>query len=344
MNINDKILKLFQGFINDIMRVFPEHEDIIKKNYCEILELEDLDLDENITIKDFLKAIDEYSDDITNKNDKIFLEKEICFIKEISMKNIWSSDISDKTKNNIWKYLQSFCLINISINSNDKINEVLKSIDSKEKIKDKETLKDIKKIKKINENIKEKEEDKEEDKDLGGVEDILNNTSIGSLAKEITENLNLNDMDDQGMENFMKPENMMNIFQKINTTLTDKMANNELDGEALLGEASNLMNNNDMMGNMMSMFQNMGGPNKGSAPDLSGMMSMFQNMGNQQQSQPQQQPQQTQQSSGDQASQSVQEDNTRQGNDGQKTTFNDHDGSEVKERLRKKLEKKKLKK
>ena len=93
------------------MRVFPEHEDIINKNYSEILELEDLDLDENITIKDFLKVIDEYSDDITNKNDKIFLEKKICFIKEISMKNIWSSDISDKTKNNIWKYLQSFCLI-----------------------------------------------------------------------------------------------------------------------------------------------------------------------------------------------------------------------------------------
>jgi len=131
---------------------------------------------------------------------------------------------------------------------------------------------------------------------------------------------------------------MMNIFQKINTTLTDKMANNELDGEALLGEASNLMNNNDMMGNMMSMFQNIGGPNKGSAPDLGGMMSMFQNMGNQQQ------PQQRQQPSGDQNQQSVQEDNPRQDNEGQKTTFNDHDGSEVKERLRKKLEKKKLKK
>ena len=30
------------------------------------------------------------------------------------MKTIWESDISDKTRENIWKYLQSFCLINIS--------------------------------------------------------------------------------------------------------------------------------------------------------------------------------------------------------------------------------------
>ena len=148
---------------------------------------------------------------------------------------------------------------------------------------------------------------------------ILDDSIMTPKEKEITEDLKLNEMDDDGISEMMKPENMINMFQTINKTLTEKIGNNELDGNALLGEASNLMNYNDMMGNMMSMFQN---------------------MGNQQQTQ----PQQTQQSSGDQASQSVQEENSRQDNEGQKTTFNDHDGSEVKERLRKKLEKKKLKK
>jgi len=335
MDINDKILKLYQGFINDIIRVFPEHEEIINKNYKEILELNELNLEENIIIKDFLKIIDNYSNDITNKNETIFLEDKICIIKDISMKDIWSSNISDKTKNNIWKYLQSFCLINISINSNDKINEVLKSIDSKEKVTDKETLKDIKKIKKINENIKKEDNNKKDkDNDLNNVENILNNTGIGSLAKEITEDLNLEDMDEQGMENFMKPENMMNIFQKINSTLTSKMENNELDGNALLGEASNLMNNNDMMGNMMNMFKNMGGSdnnNRDSAtPDLSGMMNMFQNMNGQQQ--------QTQDNNINFENSSI-HDNPEQHNN-----KSDHDGSEVKERLRKKLDKKKLNK
>ena len=42
--------------------------------------------------------------------------------------------INEKTKQNIWKYLQAFCVINISKNSNDKINEVLKSIESNEKV------------------------------------------------------------------------------------------------------------------------------------------------------------------------------------------------------------------
>ena len=33
---------------------------------------------------------------------------ELFLIKDISMKSIWDSDISEKTKENIWKYLQAF--------------------------------------------------------------------------------------------------------------------------------------------------------------------------------------------------------------------------------------------
>ena len=278
MDFDDKTLTLFKSFINDIIKVFPEHEDCINKNYNEILQLEELIIDENIIIKDFLDLIDENSDKITNKKDDIFTD-DLYLIKEISMKTIWESYISDKTRENIWKYLQSFCLINISRNSNEQINNVLKSLESNEKIKDKKTVKDIKKINKINENLKKQESEKTSNASLSDIDNILNNTTIGSLAKEITEGLNLDNMDEGDMGDLMKPENMMNMFQKINTTLTSKLQNNELDGNSLLGEASGLMNNNDMMKNMMGMFGNMAvGDGNNNMPDMSGMMSMFENM------------------------------------------------------------------
>jgi len=282
MDFNDKTLTLFKSFINDIIKVFPEHNDCINKNYNEILELDELIIDENEIIKSFLDLIDEHSDKITNKKSDIFTD-DLYLIKEISMKTLWDSDISDKTRENIWKYLQSFCLINISRTSNEQINNVLKSLESNEKIKDKKTVKDIKKINKINENLKKQSEssnaslNSSSNGSLSDIDNILNNTTIGSLAKEITEGLNLDNMDEEGMGNLMKPENIMNMFQKINTTLTSKLQNNELDGNSLLGEASGLMNDNDMMKNMMGMFGNMtGGGNN--MPDMSGMMSMFENM------------------------------------------------------------------
>jgi len=271
MDVNEKILKIFKGFIIDLRTVFPEHIESLDRNYKTIIDLDELIIDENEIIKEFLQLVEDNSDNITNKNDSIFTD-ELYLIKEISMKSIWDSDISDKTRTSIWNYLQSFCLLNITINSNDKINEVLKSIESNEKVKDKKTLKEMKKVQKINENIK-----NDIKPDSTPMDTLLENSTIGNLAKKITKDLNIDDMDEEDMGAFFKPENMMNIFQKINSTITEKIENKELDGDELLGEATNLMNGGDMMSNMMSMLSGMGkgGGGGGDTPDLSGMMSML---------------------------------------------------------------------
>jgi hypothetical protein len=309
MDLDNKTLTLFKGFINDILKVFPEHKECIDKNYCDILELNEISIDDNEIILEFLNNIDLNSNDISNKISDIFTD-ELFLIKEISMKSIWESDISDKTKNNIWKYLQAFCVINISRNSNDKINEVLKSIESNEKVTDKKTVKEIKKIKKINENLKNNEETNEEEtKNINEIEELVDNTSIGNLAKEITESMGFKDGGEPDISDIMKPENMMNMFQTINTTLNQKINNKELDMNNLLGEASGIMNNNDIMKGMMGMMGNMsgGGNTPEGMPDLSSMMSMFQNM---------QQPQES-----------------KQANKG------NHDPEVVRERIRNKLNK-----
>jgi len=314
MDLDNKTLTLFKSFITDICKVFPEHKECIHKNYSEILELTEISIDDNEIISDFLKNIDDNSNDISNKDSKIFTD-DLFLIKEISMKSIWESDISEKTKENIWKYLQAFCVINISRNSNDKINEVLKSIESNEKVTDKKTVKEMKKLKKMNENLNKevKDEDNKNTDTNNDIENLVENTAIGNLAKEITESMGFSENGEPDIEDIMKPENMMNMFQTINTTLNEKINNKELDMGNLFGEASGLMNNNDIMKGMMGMISGMSNAGEG-APDLSGMMNMFQNM-----QQPNNIPREEQQP---------------------KKSNDPHDPEIVKERLRNKLNKK----
>ena len=278
MDLDNKTLTLFKSFITDICKVFPEHKETIDNNYSSVLELDEIIIDDNEIIFEFLNNIDKNSNDISNKNSDIFTD-ELFLIKDISMKSIWESDISEKTKQNIWKYLQAFCVINISRNSNDKINEVLKSIESNEKVTDKKTVKEIKKLKKMNENLKKDVEDNNEENSKDkSIEELVDNTAIGNLAKEITEDLGFSENGEPDISEIMKPENMMNMFQKINSTLSQKIENKELDMNNLFGEASGLMNNNDIMKGMMGMMGNMGSNNSEGMPDLSGVMNMFQNM------------------------------------------------------------------
>ena len=278
MDLDNKTITLFKSFITDICKVFPEHKETIDNNYSSVLELDEIIIDDNEIIFEFLNNIDKNSNDISNKNSYIFTD-ELFLIKDISMKSIWESDISEKTKQNIWKYLQAFCVINISRNSNDKINEVLKSIESNEKVTDKKTVKEIKKLKKMNENLKKDVEDNNEENSKDkSIEELVDNTSIGNLAKEITEDLGFSENGEPDISEIMKPENMMNMFQKINSTLSQKIENKELDMNNLFGEASGLMNNNDIMKGMMGMMGNMGSNNSEGMPDLSGVMNMFQNM------------------------------------------------------------------
>ena len=136
-----------------------------------------------------LNNIDAISNEITNRDEKIF-DNDLYLLKDICFKKLWCTEISDKTKDNIWKYLQSFCLINININSNDKLTEALSDIENKNKVS-KKVANDLKNYKKINEDFSapSASASNPSDVELEGFDNILNNTSIGKIAKEITEEL-----------------------------------------------------------------------------------------------------------------------------------------------------------
>ena len=70
-------------------------------------------------------------------------------MEEISFKNLWSKNISLKTKGTIWKYLQTFSLITINLKSSEELQNALSAIQSGDELdkKDKKVVKDLKILK-----------------------------------------------------------------------------------------------------------------------------------------------------------------------------------------------------
>ena len=253
MDINSKTLHIFKGFIDDLIKVFPEYKITLYENYSDILGLETLKINENKKIKDFLKSIDSISTQITDKNESIF-DNELFLLNGVCFKKIWNSNISDKTKETIWKYLQSFCLINININTLEKLDDNLsdKKISRKSK-------QDLENYQKINQDFTNSNNNTADD-ELNGFNNILENTNIGKIAKEITEELNLgDDSSESDMKEVFNPENMMKIFSSINSKITESGNFNKDD---LTNEATNIcstMKDNPLFSQLMGLQSSMFG-------------------------------------------------------------------------------------
>lgn len=248
--MSESAVKLFKSFIEDIINVFPEYEKRLMKYYSKTIESEN---NEDPKLKEFLENVDEISDKIIEKEIDLFNNDPIL-LQNVSFKLIWNSDISDKTKNSIWKYLQSFCIINIQNKSGkEKIQEVIKNIEANEKVKDKETLKNMKKMKKLNENfdinqMKNVIENNPEtvEKGMNEMDKMFENTGIGKLAKEITEELDIENMiNNGGIQELFSGGNMANIMQ----TISSKMSDNKdiMNSDDLMKEATNICSS--MQGN-----------------------------------------------------------------------------------------------
>lgn len=260
---------ILESFITDIIKVFPEYEKRLLKHYINVLNKEN---SEDL-INSFFENIDDISKNLSENDFSVF-DKDPIILNNVSFKLIWSSNISIETKNNIWRYLQtlSICSLNRKIGEED-VQETLKSLKENEKI-DKHKLKDIKLIKKLSECLKSNSsfnilknednnhdinEDKNEnlknisidDKNIKGMEDILENSNIGKIAKEVSEELNIESMitGEGGIENLMDTQNMMNIFKSISEKI-DLNQEGDIVKEAM--DISENMKDNPLFSSLMS--------------------------------------------------------------------------------------------
>ena len=259
--VETQLFGIFNDFIRDLSKTFPEIKSCLYRNYegC-LTDVDDKKLCDLPKLNRFLELIGDYEKMITDKNLEFF-DLEVEFLEEISFKLLWTKNISNKTRESIWKYLQTFQLININLRSSQQLKDALSQIGTDTEMEvDRTTAKDLKKMKKLSDSVKEKATGESElDDMLGGLMD----GGIGDIAKEVAKSMDIENMfgniDENSnpmeiMAQMMNPEKMGSIFNNINSVMEQKMESGELSKDSLKSEAEGMMGkmgDNPMFKNMM---------------------------------------------------------------------------------------------
>jgi hypothetical protein len=223
------------------------------------------------------------------KNKDIFSEESELsteFLPGIVFKQMWSCDISDKTRETIWKYLQLIlfsvigCVHNKSeLGDTAKLFEAIDEEELKKKLQ--ETLEGMQNLFDTpktdssdtpNNNPNINMENMPNAQDIHSHINSMMGGKLGKLAMELAEEtaegLNL-DMDNTGdtkevfQKLFQNPAKMMSMVKNIGSKIDDKIKSGEIKESELMKEGMELlekMKNMPGMGDMQKMFSQMGIP------------------------------------------------------------------------------------
>ena len=296
VKIPDEFRKIIKDLVRDILITFPEYREKLNEHIINIVTYNETD-DEDATnsmdkssrqVFEYCKTVfPERFFDILYQNTDIFTNPEINteFLPDISFGELWNADISDKTKETIWKYLQLLLFTVItSVNNDTSFGDTAKLFEAIDESELKSKLEDT--MKHMHDMFDMSDFDTENATcDASGVnmdnlpnpEEIHEHISgmldgkLGSLAREIAaetaEDLNM-DMDAPANVNdvfeklFKNPGRLMGLVQNVGKKLDTKLKSGELKESELIQEAQELMKKmKDMpgLGNFQEMMSKMNG-------------------------------------------------------------------------------------
>ena len=292
--IPEEFPKILKDFLNDLLTTFPELNTNIDINIKTVYE-NDIDDKHNSSYIEVFKycqtVFPERFFDILYQNDSMFTDDNINtkFLPDIEFKILWKQDISDKTRDIIWKYLQLLLfIITNSISSPDLFGDTanLFSAVNEDEFKSKleETIQGMHNMFDFSGIDMEGMDMSGINMDFSGInmdnlpkpEDMhdhingLMGGKIGLLAKEIAEevakDLNINPDDVSNTQEVFQrllkdPAKLMNLVKSVSKKLEDKIKSGEIKQSELLQEAG------DMLKKMKEM------------PGMKGMQDLFKNMG-----------------------------------------------------------------
>ena len=293
MSTTENINKIVIEFCGDLLSVYPNLNDKIDncKNRIE------QNGKTKYYLEYFIRHIYPYMDIISLCDFEKCQEENFSIMYGIKFKDIWETNITVGSKHAIWRYLHTFYLL---IQRHPKIELILqkyKDHDLYERMmqifNDNDTLiknimnssaKFAEEILKEQAHAHEQENSPEQSNtkhsnpfvdpsvDEKDFEKNFLNSGIGNLAKEISEEINPDEL--EGLNN---PEDLFssllggkggsggigNLIQKVGSKLQNKLQSGELNEQSLINEAQNMMgmlnpNMKNMMG-MGSMFGAFGG-------------------------------------------------------------------------------------
>lgn len=292
--IPDEFLKIMTDLHADIITTFPEYKEVLEDTYKD-LQSGDKDLESIKKLHVYCKTkYPERFFDLLYQNEDMFADNEIdtFFLPGVDFKAIWNDDITDNTKNIIWKYLQLVCFSVVNSEKSDEMfgdtAKLFEAIDENElKKKLTETMGQMAGVFEENdisgENMPEKSPE-----DIPDPEDLHNHISglldgkLGRLATEITEETMKDFEDISGVSSmndifqvlFKNPGKLMNMVKKIGGNLDAKIKSGEIKESELIQEAEELMKkmeNMPGMKNMKNMMSQMGLPTGGGKMDVGAM-------------------------------------------------------------------------
>jgi hypothetical protein len=279
-NVSDEFKKVIKEFINDITNTFPEYKAIIFKWYKE--ENEQITDESSTYIFNYcLNVYPERFFEILYQNNDLFSEENKLnteFLPGISFRYLWSCNITDKTRETIWKYLQLILISLIgTIKDKSVFGETSKLLDNinEDEFKNKleETLDNIQTMFSNNNPSNEPNTDFNlpTSDDLHSHLSTMLHGKLGGLAKEIAEetvnDFNLSsDMDSTDPQDifkklFSEPDKFMNLVKNVGSKLDYKMKNGDINQSELLTEATEMiknMKNIPGMGNIQEMMDKIG--------------------------------------------------------------------------------------
>jgi len=294
--------KVIKDLIKDIKETFPEVVGLINKWWKEINDFEYIDNEiertqafeeSQKTSIQFLftfcqKKFPPRFFEILYQNDEMFkVDSDIDteFLPHIHFKNLWQFDISQKTRDTIWKYLQLilFSIIGSLENreafgDSAKLFEAINGEDFKNKLE--ETLSQMQGLfeSQSSENMDPSFNLPEGMPNADDIHEHINGMldgQLGKLAKEIAEetaaNLNIDmenvtDMKDVFSNLIKNPTKLMGLVKSVGDKLDSRIKSGEIKESELISEATDIMNkmkNMPGMENIQSMLGKMGIPGLG---------------------------------------------------------------------------------
>ena len=104
---------MMEQFLEELVQTFPE-EPAMKKYQMSFEMLRKAN--SRACMENFMQSVGPYSQHIMSKDDSFFLNNPEVF-KDFKLNNIWTSDVSDTTKNAIWQYLQTLYILGNTISA-----------------------------------------------------------------------------------------------------------------------------------------------------------------------------------------------------------------------------------
>jgi len=310
LNPPEEFYKVINDFVADMLITFPEYSGIIAKWWNRSSDdTNSKNVETLLVFRHCVKVFPERFFDILYKNVDIFSDSSDVnteFLPAIVFKQLWSCEISDSTRETIWKYLQLILFSVIgSVHSSSELGDTAKLFEAinEDELKQKlqETLEGMQNL--FNTESQQEQQGDEQNSDstndsshgfgqnMPNVEKIhehiqsMMGGKLGKLAMELAEetakDLNL-DMENTGdakdvFQNLFKnPGKMMNMVKNIGSKIDEKIKSGELKESELMEEGMDLLNKmKEMpgMGDLQSIFSQMGIPGlgKGAKINMSAM-------------------------------------------------------------------------